>query len=309
MKILIVGKGASGKDTLAKSLLSRGTRKCLFHTTRPKRATEDGEYIFEEVPRDVPLLVEETYNGWNYALTKANWDLGGFAIFTPAYLRQLPKELRDESFVVYLDTPENVRKDRLSKRSDADSVERRMKADEGDFAGFEDYDLVLRDWNPLGVDHDFIAETLFNRALELIKSGSDIELVKTKLNDEWGTSRDPLPNETVESYVISRLHLKLNSCITIQENGTYLFVYMDPFSKRLRTVGNCSIDVASNSLFEGLSKTMFRKVREAQLDAAEGFMLIQTVFDSYAFGSLPKRIQEGIRGYLSKGTPAILAKI
>jgi len=312
MKILIVGKGASGKDTLGNSLIGKGLKRCVFSTSRPKRANEvDGEHYFftDEKASPDDILVEDSYNGWNYSLTKWSWEKGDFAIFTPSYLKQLSKEAREQCFVIYLDTPESIRKERLSKRGDADTVDRRLKTDEEDFSGFTDYDIILRDWNFGGQDCDFIADTLFSRALHFIKSCPDVEAAKEAVDKEWGSDgRSPLPNESVESYVISRLHTKLGSVITIQENGTYLFVYLDQFSKKLRTVGNCSLDVASESLFEGLSKTMFRKVREAQLQNAESFVLIQTIFDSYAFGSLPKRIQESIRGYLGKGVPKVLSK-
>jgi len=55
---------------------------------------------------------------------------------------------------VYLDIPEEIRYKRLSKRSDADSVNRRMSADKKDFEGFTDYDLVIT--NPSFNPHEII---------------------------------------------------------------------------------------------------------------------------------------------------------
>jgi guanylate kinase len=52
-------------------------------------------------------------------------------------------EDRASSLVVYFDIDEDIRKQRISLRSDADTVERRLEADNRDFYRFENYDLVI----------------------------------------------------------------------------------------------------------------------------------------------------------------------
>jgi guanylate kinase len=303
MKILIVGKGASGKDTLLKHFTNKGLKKCLFNTTRPPRKGEvDGvDYHFSDPIG--PVLVEHKYNDWRYALTTDNWIFGDVAIFTPSYLKQLPPEKRKECFVIYLDVPEQVRMARLFTRNDADTVNRRLEADREDFRGFQDYDWIVYDskFSLIQSTPNFDAELLFSRALELIEKAESVESVSEQLDKEWGNqNRPPLPSESISSYVISRLHLRLNSVITINEDGKHLFVYIDEVSKSVRTVGNLPLSTSAESLFDELSKTVFRKVRETQLGIAEAKAVVESVFNSYSFGSLPKHVQINVRGFLSK---------
>jgi guanylate kinase len=307
MKILIVGKGASGKDTLCKEFTDRGVKKCVFNTDRPARKgeVEGVDYFFSDSTG--PAVVEGRYNEWRYSLTEENWRGGELAVFTPSYLKQLPTEERKDCFVIYLDVPEEVRRERLLSRSDVDTVSRRIESDESDFKDFKDYDWRIYDskLSSLQLIPNFEAEMLFSRAVDIIKkfesSGETIKSLAETLDKEWGSQdRPPLPSESVSSYVISRLHLRLNSIITINEDGKYLLVYIDEVSKSVRSVGNLSLSTSAESLFEELSKTIFRKVRETQLGIAESKTVIRSVLNSHSFGSLPKRVQENVRGFHSK---------
>jgi guanylate kinase len=300
MKILVVGKGASGKDSLGEVLKSRGMKKCVFNTTRPIRRGEiDGvDYHFSEP--DGKVMVGDSYNDWKYALTLENWEAGDFALFTPSYLKQLTQEIREQCFVIYIDVPESVRRARLQTRNDADQVDRRILADENDFAAFSDFDWKVSEAQLQEYAEDFnpLAQILFDRALELIDSSHTVDEISGILDKEWDQDRKPLPNETRESYVVSRLHLKLGSVLTINENGKFLFVYIDGTTRKLSTVGNLSTSVAADSLFDELTKSMFRKVRETQLGIAESVTLIQSI-KSHAF-KLPKEVRDNINGFLGK---------
>ena len=64
---------------------------------------------------------------------------------TPSGLSSMKPEDRIESFVVYLDIDESVRKERLSQRNDADKLERRLNADYLDFNDFTDFDERIED--------------------------------------------------------------------------------------------------------------------------------------------------------------------
>jgi dephospho-CoA kinase len=66
---------------------------------------------------------------------------------TPKGISQMKKEDRDRSFIIYIDIPEDIRRERLKLRSDADTVERRIAADREDFEGFENFDIRIT--NPL----------------------------------------------------------------------------------------------------------------------------------------------------------------
>ena len=56
---------------------------------------------------------------------------------------ELAKKDRKNSFIIYLDIDERIREIRLSNRNDADSVDRRLKADKEMFENFNDYDLRI----------------------------------------------------------------------------------------------------------------------------------------------------------------------
>jgi dephospho-CoA kinase len=64
---------------------------------------------------------------------------------TPSGISQLSPEDRSESIILYVDIDENIRRDRMSMRRDADDVDRRIKADEKDFLNFIDYDSSITD--------------------------------------------------------------------------------------------------------------------------------------------------------------------
>ena len=55
---------------------------------------------------------------------------------------------RKNCTIIYLDIPLEVRTERLKKRGDLnDKIQRRIDADEIDFAGFKDYDILINNSN------------------------------------------------------------------------------------------------------------------------------------------------------------------
>lgn len=164
-RIILVGKGGSGKDHLRKMLEKRGFKYCVSHTSRPMRPNEmDGKDYFFVKEEDLKLddsnsesfseyFYEWTkFNGWFYGTSKPEFFSSNLLIMTPSGISKLKKEDRKESFVIFLDIEESIRRKRLRNRSDADKVERRIKADEEDFRNFIDFDFSMR--NPKFADQD-----------------------------------------------------------------------------------------------------------------------------------------------------------
>jgi guanylate kinase len=89
----------------------------------------------------------QEFNGWKYGISKGEFSIKNLFILSPAGLRSLPVSFREESFVIYLNPPEEIRVKRLKERNDADSVERRLIADRKDFFEFSDYDIVVTNEN------------------------------------------------------------------------------------------------------------------------------------------------------------------
>jgi guanylate kinase len=148
-KIIIVGPGGSGKDYLRKKFTDRGFSYGVSFTSRPPRDNETDavDYYFRdtdffELNKDM-FLEKQTFNGWNYGISKKEFEIKDLFILSPAGLRSLSKEDRKRCMVIYLNPPKSLRIERLSLRSDADSVERRILADEKDFSDFSDYDVLI----------------------------------------------------------------------------------------------------------------------------------------------------------------------
>lgn len=152
-RLIIVGKGGSGKDHLRKMLEDRGFRYCISHTTRPIREGEENgkDYWFIE-SRDLPGMAGDFYeavffNTWFYGTSLAEFNTANLFIMTPKGVEKLKPEDRVESVILYLNIDEETRKSRLESRRDADDVKRRLEADFADFLGFTDFDLEIKDPN------------------------------------------------------------------------------------------------------------------------------------------------------------------
>jgi len=152
-RIIIAGKGASGKDYLRKSMESKGFKYCISHTTRPRRNDEiEGvDYYFindnraSEMCDNSEFYEHVVFNGWLYGTSKEEFNKSNLFIMTPKGISGLKKDDRENSFIVYIDIEDTVRTKRLSERNDVDIVERRVKADFLDFCDFEDYDFKIKD--------------------------------------------------------------------------------------------------------------------------------------------------------------------
>ena len=147
-KIILVGKGGSGKDYLRNTLKNFNLKISVSSTTRPPRVNEvDGwSYNFVTDINEEDYIELQSFNGWQYGTTKENWNMCDVFIMTPSGINSLPAEERKKSFVVYLDIEEDIREYRMSKRgNNADSIERRLEADKRDFKNYYNFDFVIRE--------------------------------------------------------------------------------------------------------------------------------------------------------------------
>ncbi len=154
-RIILTAKAASGKDYLRSKLEKRGFVSHLSITTRPPRLGEiDGkDYNFVSTEKFEAMIANnifyeyKNFNGWYYGTLNSEWYTKDIFIFTPGGVALIKEEDRKQCFIIYLDIPYDVRLERLKQRSDADSVERRIKADEEDFKDFINYDLRITNPN------------------------------------------------------------------------------------------------------------------------------------------------------------------
>jgi guanylate kinase len=155
-RIILAGKAASGKDYARKQLENYGFRYCVSHTTRPPR---DGEingldYYFISLDSAIHHFILKDlfyeyveFNGWIYGTSLDEFKKSDIFIMTPSGIAKLKPMDREESLIVYVDIPENIRRERLMKRNDADNAERRLATDEKDFENFTDFDHRITDPN------------------------------------------------------------------------------------------------------------------------------------------------------------------
>jgi guanylate kinase len=151
MKIIICGKSGSGKDTLRKRMQKFGFVYGKPYTTRPKREYEtDADYVFVDKLQFFKLLDQhfffdsQIYNDWGYGLPNFEWRSCNLFVMSPASIKKLSETELKDCFVIYLDIDRETRRERiLSRVGNADSVERRINADDEDFKHFTSYNLKI----------------------------------------------------------------------------------------------------------------------------------------------------------------------
>jgi len=143
-KLILMGKSASGKDTLRAMLEKKGLKKGISHTTRAQRnnETQDVDYHFVTMEKYLDLeskdffLESETFNKWKYGRSYEAINEGDVFIVTPTGVANMVKKMgRDIFYIVETVCNDDIRKERAIKRGDnINEIERRLKTDEYDFS-------------------------------------------------------------------------------------------------------------------------------------------------------------------------------
>lgn len=155
-RVVLVGRAASGKDHMRKTLEDKGFKYAVSYTTRPPRTGEtDGKDYFFLSTEEFEKMIQNdefyeyvSFNNWYYGTTKEQFYNDDVFIMTPHGISHVKPEDRKDTFIMFLDMKLGVRQRRLAQRSDADTVERRLEADDRDFADFKDFDIKI-------TNHDF----------------------------------------------------------------------------------------------------------------------------------------------------------
>lgn len=151
-RIILTSHAAGGKDFLRDEFIAQGISADISLASRPMReGEEDGktyhfvsEYIFKQFINLNAFFEYVCFNGWYYGTTHHCWNNVDVFIMTSSGIAQIPEADRKDCFVIFMDIPKDARIERLLERSDADSMERRVLADEKDFEGFDDYDMIIK---------------------------------------------------------------------------------------------------------------------------------------------------------------------
>jgi guanylate kinase len=145
---LVVGRTASGKDSLTRSVaVNHGLKILNSYATRPKRPGETNEHIFispEEVGKYRDDIVAYTKIGdYEYFSTKKQLMECDFYIIDPNGVKYLQEKIKDipdiELHIIYIAADYVTRKHRaLENRKDKEiDFEKRCAAEEDQFIDFE----------------------------------------------------------------------------------------------------------------------------------------------------------------------------
>ena len=166
-KLVIVGKSASGKNTIASAFEKYGYKRAVTHTSRDPRPGEvdgtdyhfvDKDY-FEGMIDSGQFIESDCLNDWYYGMSREEYEKSQMLILTPRGVRTMVRILgRDAFYILYVDAPSSVRVGRSLRRGDDQSeVSRRLGTD---YVDFEDF-IAKKDWNMYhesidGEDPDFL---------------------------------------------------------------------------------------------------------------------------------------------------------
>lgn len=174
IKVLIVGRTATGKDYLANELKSRGMTLLKSHTTRPKRSDDEDTHTFitnEEYDAiDKRTVVAHTeINGNKYFATKDDVLNCDVYIIDVNGLRQISESMPDTPvIVVYMTANEEERKKRFIKRSGLDenkALKEYEERTESENAQFSEFEKILADNELSKIGNNFTVITVRNNFL------------------------------------------------------------------------------------------------------------------------------------------------
>lgn len=152
-RIILAGKACCGKTHLKERFISRGYIPSISYTSRAIRL-ENGEVDgkdyhfvskdeFRKLIEDGKLLEWEKF-GDDYYGTPIDTE-GTILIMSTDGIKQIPKEVRNQHFIIYLDIPREAILKRMKNRgwSDERIHKRLVEVDDVKFQGFTDYDLKI----------------------------------------------------------------------------------------------------------------------------------------------------------------------
>lgn len=118
MKILLVGKSATGKDTVANALRDKyGYRRAESYTTRPKRTPDEGGHHFINSAEGYEPIAGVKIQGYDYFLTKEEIENADVIIVEPSGVRAVCEAAPDSTFyLIYLVAEDEDRMNRFVLR-------------------------------------------------------------------------------------------------------------------------------------------------------------------------------------------------
>ncbi len=151
-RLIIVGPAAAGKNFLRKKLEEREFKFDVSYTTRPMRFGEkegvDYKYITNEVFAFMTQLgsfyEHVLHNGYGYGTGLKEWETSDCFIMETDGIKHIDPKSRKKTFIIYLNPPIKIRKERMKKRGWTDGeINNRLRVDRVKFKNFRDYDIKI----------------------------------------------------------------------------------------------------------------------------------------------------------------------
>lgn len=171
--LLLVGKMASGKDTLKKELINMGMESIVTYTTRPPRPDEINGISYHFISKEEFLQKEKqgffaettsydvaTGDTWYYGSALDDLTDDKVIIVNPQGLYQLKKVKSLNLVSFYIMADQGIRFNRALKRQDhVNEINRRINVDEYDFVNIEqEVDFIIK--SDIGLNPHILAEII-----------------------------------------------------------------------------------------------------------------------------------------------------
>jgi guanylate kinase len=152
-RIIIIGPSCSGKSYMKEKFVKCGFKPDVSYTTRPTRKNEidSVDYNFITVSLfetfiDRDFFIEfAKYDGDYYGSSREGFEENDIFIKEIDGIKKLSLEDREESFIIYLNIPKEIRIQRMKdeRNWDDEKINRRLKEDDIKFNGFDDFDVEI----------------------------------------------------------------------------------------------------------------------------------------------------------------------
>ena len=169
--VLIVGRSASGKDSVVRELTKLGYKQLISYTTRPRRIGETDTHIFitdEDVEKYKDDIIAYTEIGSNkYFATKQQLQDADLYVIDPKGIKYLKRNIKDIKFVtIHINLPTEERFKRALNRGDeVEDIIKRFNAENDQFD-----ELVLNG------EYDYsITNYNLNKTVEVVKKIIEVE--------------------------------------------------------------------------------------------------------------------------------------
>ena len=138
--VVIVGASASGKTEISKILVNEyGFKKCVTTTTRSKRTDEVNgiDYHFISKEQFKALISKNSfveyaiYQDNFYGINKKDIDKNALVIVEPTGANELIRKLKNDVFIIYIESKKDVRSNRMKSRGDKlEDINKRLLNDD-----------------------------------------------------------------------------------------------------------------------------------------------------------------------------------